>query len=47
MTSFVAQNSRLTWDGRDAQGQAVRSGLYILRLDAESRQAIRKMTLVQ
>ena len=35
------------WDGRDAQGQAVSSGIYIVRLDAEGRQATRKMILVQ
>ena len=35
------------WDGRDAQGQAVSSGAYIVRLDAAGQQATRKMLLVQ
>ena len=35
------------WDGRDAQGQAVSSGAYIVRLDAAGQQATRKMILVQ
>ena len=35
------------WDGRDAQGQAVGSGAYIVRLDAAGQQATRKMILIQ
>ena len=35
------------WDGRDAQGQAVSSGTYIVRLDAAGQQASRKMILIQ
>ena len=35
------------WDGRDDQGQAVSSGVYIVRLDAEGQQATRKMLLIQ
>ena len=35
------------WDGRDAQGQAVSSGVYIVRLDAGGQQASRKMLLMQ
>ena len=35
------------WDGRDAQGQAVSSGTYIVRLDAQGQQATRKMLLIQ
>ena len=35
------------WDGRDAQGQAVSSGTYIVRLQAAGQQATRKMLLVQ
>ena len=35
------------WDGRDAQGQAVSSGAYIVRLDAAGQQATRKMILIQ
>ena len=35
------------WDGRDAQGQVVSSGTYIVRLDAGGQQATRKMILVQ
>ena len=36
-----------TWDGRDAHGQVVSSGVYIARLDAGGQQATRKMVLVQ
>ena len=35
------------WDGRDAQGQYVSSGTYIVRLDAAGQQATRKMILIQ
>ena len=35
------------WDGRDAQGQAVSSGAYIVRLDAGGQQATHKMMLIQ
>lgn len=35
------------WDGLDAQGQAVSSGTYIVRLDAAGQQASRKMILIQ
>ncbi len=35
------------WDGRTAQGHAVSSGAYIVRLQAGGRQATRKMLLVQ
>ena len=35
------------WDGHDAQGQAVSSGAYIVRLDAAGQQATRKMILIQ
>ena len=38
---------QIAWDGRDAQGQAVSSGTYIVRLDAGGQQATRKMILVQ
>ncbi len=34
------------WDGRDAHGQVVSSGVYIARLYADGRQAIRKMLLI-
>ena len=35
------------WDGRDDQGRAVASGLYLYRVIAGDRQATRKMMLVQ
>ena len=35
------------WDGRDDQGQAVSSGVYIYQLRAGGQQVTRKMTLVQ
>ena len=38
---------QMAWDGRDAHGQVVSSGVYIVRLDAEGRQATRKMLLIQ
>ena len=38
---------QIAWDGCDAQGQAVSSGAYIVRLDAAGQQATRKMILIQ
>jgi len=36
-----------TWDGRDASGHAVGSGVYFYRLRAGEFEAVRKMTRVQ
>ena len=44
---WSAGTYQTAWDGRDAHGQAVSSGVYIVRLDAEGRQATRKMLLIQ
>ena len=38
---------QLTWDGRNAAGQAVPSGVYFLTLDAGSFKATQKMLLVR
>ena len=35
------------WDGRDDQGQAVASGLYVYRLNTNSWESNRKMVLVK
>ena len=45
--TWPAGTYQAAWDGRDAQGQAVSSGAYIVRLDAAGQQATRKMLLVQ
>ena len=44
---WLAGTYQIAWDGRDAEGQAVRSGLYRYQLDVEGRQATRKMLRVQ
>ncbi len=38
---------RVTWDGRDGQGRAVSSGVYLYRLRAGSFEAERKMVLAK
>jgi hypothetical protein len=35
------------WDGRDAHGNAVSSGVYLYRLGYEARQISRKMVLLK
>ena len=40
---WPAGTYQIVWDGRDAEGQAVRSGLYSYQLEVEGRQAIRKI----
>lgn len=37
----------VTWDGRDSQGLAVPSGVYLYRLTAGTETALRKMTLLK
>lgn len=38
---------RLTWDGRDEQGDEVASGVYLCRLTAQGTALVRKMVLVK
>ena len=38
---------QLTWDGRDASGRAVASGVYLYRLEAGDYVAVRKMLLIK
>ena len=40
---LAAGEHRLTWDGRDGQGQAVAAGVYLYRLQASDQIRIRKM----
>jgi 1,4-alpha-glucan branching enzyme len=37
----------LVWNGRDAKNQPVASGIYLLRLEAENRAAVRKIVVVR
>lgn len=43
----VAGHHRATWDGRDAAGQTVASGLYLCRMEVGGFGAVRKMALVR
>lgn len=45
--TFPAGPHRISWDGRDARGQRVASGAYILRLQADDRSEHIKMMLVR
>ena len=38
---------RLTWDGRDAEGQAVAAGVYLYRLQADDQIRLRKMVKLE
>lgn len=38
---------RLTWDGRDASGRDVPSGLYLLRMQVQGEEFVRKMVLLR
>ncbi len=40
-----AGNHSVVWDGRNGQGQAVGSGIYLCRLQSGNRQAIRKLMI--
>ena len=42
-----ATRDRVTWDGRDHKGNAVSSGLYFYRLEADDWTATRKMLLLK
>ena len=41
-----AGRNLLTWDGRDHQDQAVKSGLYIVVIDADGQQAQKTVAVV-
>ena len=42
-----AGEHRLTWDGRDAQGQPVATGVYIYRLQVDEQTRTRKMVKLE
>ncbi len=44
---LAAGEHRLTWDGRDAQGQPVAAGVYLYRLQVEDQVRIRKMVKLE
>jgi len=44
---FAAGPHTLNWNGRDSQGGVMRSGIYVVRLESESRVESRKVTLVR
>ena len=44
---LAAGEHRLTWDGRDGQGQAVAAGVYLYRLQAGDQIRIRKMVKLE
>ena len=44
---FAAGSHQVTWDGRDAAGRSVSSGIYLCRLHAGEFHAVRKMLLLQ
>jgi flagellar hook assembly protein FlgD len=43
----AAGENACRWDGRDASGRLVQSGVYFLRLRASSGEAVRKMVVVR
>ena len=44
---LAAGEHRLTWDGRDAEGQAVAAGVYVVRLHQGHQTRIRKMVKLE
>jgi len=44
---LAAGEHRLTWDGRDAQGQAVAAGVYLVRLHQGDQTHTRKMVKIE
>ena len=44
---LMAGEHRLTWDGRDAQGQSVAAGVYLYRLQVGEQTRIRKMVKLE
>ena len=45
--SFAKGKHSVQWDGRDAQGNEVASGVYFYQLSAESQKVVRKMVKLQ
>ena len=45
--NLPAGQNPLVWDGLDSQGRAASSGIYILRVRGEQRQASRKIVLIK
>ena len=43
----VAGRHRVVWDGRDALGRAVGSGIYLCRMEAGAYRAVRRMVLMK
>ncbi len=44
---LAAGEHRLTWDGRDGQGQSVAAGVYVVRLQVADQTRIRKMVKLE
>ena len=44
---LAAGEHRLTWDGRDAQGQLVATGVYVYRLQVDEQTRTRKMVKIE
>ena len=44
---LAAGEHRLTWDGRDAQGQPVATGVYVYRLQVDEQTRTRKMVKLE
>ena len=42
-----AGEHQLTWDGRDAQGQPVATGVYVYRLQVDEQTRTRKMVKLE
>jgi flagellar hook assembly protein FlgD len=42
-----AGQHEVRWTGRSAEGQAVASGVYLIRLEADERVATRRLTVVK
>ena len=44
---LAAGEHRLTWDGRDAQGQPVATGVYVYRVQVGEQTRTRKMVKIE
>jgi len=44
---FAAGPHTVTWNGRDSEGEVMPSGIYVVRLESESRVESRKVTLIR
>ena len=45
--NFPAGEHGLTWNGRDDRGRAIPPGIYFVRLTADSRTLVRKLTKLE